>query len=244
MLVTGAGQGIGRATAQSLAEEGASLALVDFDAARLDTAAKELADLTKVLALPTDISDEAAVATTVEAAVAHFGGLGGLANIAGVSDLGDGPVADVSTDTFDRVLRVNLRGTFLMCRATVPHLLAAGGGTIVNMSSAGALPGIKNGGATAYNASKAGILGLTRSLASQYAEQNVRCVAVCPGATETPMLEVAHRKLGRAAVAPPRTLPRSAQPREVADLVAFLIGDTGSYVTGSTWAIDGNMTGY
>jgi NAD(P)-dependent dehydrogenase (short-subunit alcohol dehydrogenase family) len=139
---------------------------------------------------------------------------------------------------------VNLGGTFHVARCAIPALLAAGGGTIVNVSSAGALPGVKNGGATAYNAGKAGMLGLTRSIAGQYAEQNIRCIAVCPGPVDTPMLAAARAKLGHAAVSPPRTIQRAAQPEELASLIGLLLSDAGSFASGASWAYDGNMTGY
>jgi NAD(P)-dependent dehydrogenase (short-subunit alcohol dehydrogenase family) len=244
-VVTGAGRGIGAAVASALAAEGAVLGLIDRDAESIAAAEQRAhAAGAKAVAWAIDISDEAQVGRAMTEIAAGLGGIQGVANVAGVNSGDDGPVADVAAEVFDRILAVNLRGTFLCCKHALPHLLDGGGGTIVNVSSAGALPGIKNGGATAYNASKAGILGLTRSLASQYAEQNVRCVAVCPGPVATAMLEVARDKLGHAALHPPRTLPRAAEPAEIADLVVFLLSGRGSYVSGSTWAIDGNLTGY
>jgi NAD(P)-dependent dehydrogenase (short-subunit alcohol dehydrogenase family) len=244
-IVTGAGQGIGAATADALAEEGAVLGLLDRDAERVAETERRVRGLgVKAVSLVVDISDETQVAGAFAQLTGELGGLHGLANVAGVNSGEDGPVAEVAVEVFDRLVAVNLRGTFLCCKHALPRLLEGGGGTIVNVSSAGALPGIKNGGATAYNASKAGIIGLTRSLASQYAERNVRCVTVCPGPVATPMLETARAKLGHAAIHPPRTLPRVAEAAEVADVIAFLLSGRGSYVSGSTWAMDGNMSGY
>jgi NAD(P)-dependent dehydrogenase (short-subunit alcohol dehydrogenase family) len=244
-VVTGAGQGIGAATADALAAEGAVLGLLDRDAERVaETERKVRQRGATVISLAVDISDETQVSRAFTDLADELGGLHGLANVAGINSGEDGPVADVAIEVFDRIVATNLRGTFLCCKHALPHLLASGGGTIVNVSSAGALPGIKNGGATAYNASKAGIIGVTRSLASQYAESNIRCVAVCPGPVATPMLELARAKLGHAAIHPPRTLPRVAEAAEVADVIAFLLSGRGSYVSGSTWAIDGNMSGY
>lgn len=244
-FVTGAGRGIGAATAAALAEEGAVIGLLDRDSEGLAaTERKVRARGVKAVARAVDISDETQVAAAFADLAGELGALHGLANVAGINSADDGPVAEVPVETFDRIVAVNLRGTFLCCKHALPHLLAGGGGTIVNVSSAGALPGIKNGGATAYNASKAGIIGVTRSLASQYAERNVRCVAVCPGPVATPMLDTARAKLGHAAIHPPRTLPRVAQAAEVADIIVFLLSGRGSYVSGSTWAVDGNFSGY
>jgi NAD(P)-dependent dehydrogenase (short-subunit alcohol dehydrogenase family) len=244
-VVTGAGQGIGAATATALAGEGAVLGLLDRDAERVaETERRVRARGVKAVSLVADISDETQVAGAFAEFTGVLGGLHGLANVAGVNSGQDGPVAEVAVEVFDRIVAVNLRGTFLCCKHALPHLLEGGGGTIVNVSSAGALPGIKNGGATAYNASKAGVIGVTRSLASQYAERNIRCVAVCPGPVATPMLDSARAKLGHAAIHPPRTLPRVAEAAEIADIIVFLLSGRGSYVSGSTWAVDGNMSGY
>ena len=244
-VVTGAGQGIGAAAADALADEGAVLGLLDRDAGRLaETERRIRARGVKAVSRAADISDESQVASAFAEFTGELGGLHGLANVAGINSGEDGPVVEVPAEVFDRIVSVNLRGTFLCCKHALPHLLESGGGTIVNVSSAGALPGIKNGGATSYNASKAGIIGVTRSLASQYAERNIRCVAVCPGPVATPMLDTATAKLGHAAIHPPRTLPRVAAAAEVADVIAFLLSGRGSYVSGSTWAVDGNLSGY
>ena len=244
-IVTGAGRGIGAAVADALAAEGALLGLIDRDPELVATAERRAGQAgAKAVAQTADISDEAQVHRAITEIAAGLGHVHGLANVAGINSGRDGAVADVPVEEFDRILAVNLRGTFLCCKHALPHLLEGEGGTIVNVSSAGALPGIKNGGATAYNASKAGIIGLTRSLASQYAERNVRCVAVCPGPVATAMLTSARDKLGEAAIHPPRTLPRVAEPAEIADLIAFLLSGRGSYVSGSTWAVDGNLSGY
>jgi meso-butanediol dehydrogenase/(S,S)-butanediol dehydrogenase/diacetyl reductase len=244
VLVTGASGGIGLATTRALLAEKARVAMVDLDEGTLDRAASELAAGDRLLTCAADITDARQVDAAVAAAAGQWGRLTGVAHVAGANSKDDGAAVDVSPETFARLLAVNLAGTFHVSRSAIPHLLAAGGGTIVNVSSAGALPGIKNGGATAYNASKAGILGLTRSVASQYAEQNLRCVAICPGPIDTPMLVEARAKLGHAAITPPRTLQRAGRPEEVAAVITLLLSDLGSYVSGSTWAIDGNMTGY
>jgi NAD(P)-dependent dehydrogenase (short-subunit alcohol dehydrogenase family) len=230
--------------ADALAAQGALLGQIDRDSQSVTATTHRVHGVgAKAVAQVIDIAGEAQVARAMTEITAELGGIHGLANVAGINSARDGAVADVPAEVFDRLVAVNLRGTFLCCKHALPPLLTGGGGTIVNTASAGVLPGVKNGGATAYNASKAGILGLTRSLASQYAEQNVRCVAVCPGPVATPMLETALSKLGHAAVHPSRTLSRVAEPAEVADVITFLLSGRGSYVSGSTWAIDG-LTGY
>jgi NAD(P)-dependent dehydrogenase (short-subunit alcohol dehydrogenase family) len=242
-LVTGAASGIGRATAEVLMREGARVAVLDLDQQQLDDVVRELGGHGKAIAVLADVSDEDQVRRAVAAAVAELGGLHGVVNSAGVNSTSDGAVCDVASELLVRMVGVNLVGTFHVAKLTIPHLIEAGGGTVVSVSSAGALPGVKVGGSTAYNAGKAGIIGLNRSIASQYADRNIRSVAVCPGPVDTPMLATATRKLGQE-VYGARTLARAAAPEEIATLIAYLLSDRGSFVSGSTWGIDGNLTGY
>jgi len=183
VLVTGAASGIGERTCERLAAEGALVALVDRDAARLDAVAGALAgDGARVLALPADVSREEDVRAAVERAAATLGGLGGIVTCAGVFDQRDRlPVAEVTLDTFAGVLAINLTGTFLAVKYALPHLARAGGAVVTIASTAG-LRG--HGFGSGYTASKGGVIALTRLIAFQYGAQRVRANCICPGAID------------------------------------------------------------
>src|SRR5215831_10631651 len=181
-IVTGAGGGMGTAICEVLAGSGVSLGIVDVAADRLEmTAASVREHGGNVLTFAHDVGDADAVAATVETVAEQLGRLDILVNTAGIGHEQDVKVADTPVEVFDLVMNVNLRGAFLFCKFTIPHLLAAGGGAIVNISSAGGLPGIKTQGSTSYRVSKTGMLGLTRAVAAHYAEQSIRCTSICPG---------------------------------------------------------------
>jgi NAD(P)-dependent dehydrogenase (short-subunit alcohol dehydrogenase family) len=242
-IVTGAAGGMGRAICSMLASQGASVAMVDVDGDGLDQLRASLAHSDGPLAVYAhSVADDDAVAVTTADAAHRFGGLDILVNAAGIGHTHDVKVADTPIEIFDLVMNVNLRGAFLFCRAAIPHLLAAGGGAIVNVSSAGALEGIKTQGSTAYRVSKTGMIGLTRAVAAHYAEQSIRATTICPGPTDTHILWEAEAKLGSHIRAMPATLPRVAQPAEIAELVRFLVDDSGSFMTGGVVTIDGGLT--
>jgi NAD(P)-dependent dehydrogenase (short-subunit alcohol dehydrogenase family) len=239
VLVTGAASGIGEAVVRRLAEIGAAVALVDRDAGRLDDVRRSLAG--RSAAFPVDVGDEAAVRTAVESAVAALGPLRGVVTSAGIFDPGDmQPLAGVELDTFTRVLRVNLVGTFLVVKYAVPHLLAAGG-AIVTIASTAGLRG--HGFGSGYTASKGGVVALTRLLAEQYGSAGVRTNCVCPGATDTPMTGGVYRQpesVARMRRAIP--LGRVADPHEIGDVACFLLSDDAAYVNGQVIAVDGGAT--
>jgi NAD(P)-dependent dehydrogenase (short-subunit alcohol dehydrogenase family) len=242
-IVTGAAGGMGRAICDVLAANGANVAMVDISAdglAEVETAVKAHAVGTATYAH--SVGDEHATESTVADVARRFGGVDILVNGAGIGHVQDVKVADVPIEVFDVILNVNLRGAFLFCKFSIPHMLAAGGGAIVNISSAGAMPGIKTQGSTAYRVSKTGMLGLTRAVAAHYAEHSIRCTSIAPGPTDTHILWEAEAKLGAHVRAMPATLPRVAQPSEIAELVRFLVDDTGSFMTGGVVAIDGGLT--
>jgi NAD(P)-dependent dehydrogenase (short-subunit alcohol dehydrogenase family) len=237
-LVTGAASGIGRATAERLASEGAQLVCLDVQAEALEETGKLAArNGGEALVRICDVSDEAQADAAVAACIERFGRLDALCNVAGI--LRFSHTHELSLETWRRVQSVNLDGTFLMCRAALPHLLETGG-NIVNVSSTAALAGLPYG--AAYGASKGGVLGLTRALAVEYGKRGVRCNAVCPGSIKTPMSaggaglpEDADMKLVMRQMA----LDRARGPETVASLIAFLASDDAAHVNGEDILVDG-----
>jgi NAD(P)-dependent dehydrogenase (short-subunit alcohol dehydrogenase family) len=242
VLVTGAASGIGEATCVRLVREGACVTLVDRDADRLATVRDVLAGAGgRVVAVATDVGDEDAVRAAVAEAVRAFGGLRGVVTSAGIFDPGDmQPLAGVELAAFERTLRVNLTGTFLVVKHALPHLVAEGGAVVTIASTAG-IRG--HGFGSGYTASKGGVVALTRLLAEQYGPQNVRANCICPGATDTPMTGGAFRE-GELAERTKRGIPlhRIAEPREIGDVACFLLSDDASYVNGQVFAVDGGAT--
>lgn len=234
-LVTGAGSGIGRATAITLATHGAAVAVLDIDQA----AAVETTELIrgaggKATARVVDIGNEDSVRTAVAHAVATYGRLDFAVNNAGISSRQ--PLDQMSLEEFERVVHVNLAGTFLCMKYELP--LLRGGGAIVNMASNGGLAAIPS--APAYVASKHGIVGLTRVAAVDYAPDGIRVNAVCPGPTLTAGFEAfaaGTDLIARQGAMTP--LGRMAKPEEVGEAVAWLCSDASSYVTGIAMSIDG-----
>ena len=244
MVVTGAAGAIGFATCEILAREGARVMLVDIATERLEESTDALRRAGHdAIGYVADCADEKAVEGYVRAAMEAFGRIDGFFNNAGIEgSLAPTHAYDVAE--FDKIIRVNLRSMFLGLRFVLPHMVAAGKGAVVNTASIGSERGLA--GACAYNAAKHGAVGLTRTAASEVAQKGVRVNCVMPGVIETPLLvgmleqmfdgdvQAGMDKLGQVA-----TLNRVGQPREVGDVVSFLLSDEASYVNGAKWEIDG-----
>ncbi len=242
-LVTGGGGGIGEATGRLFAEEGAAVALLDADGAAVQAAADSIRHAVpgaRVLALPGDVTDEAAARRLVEEAADRLGGLDSVVNVAGVRVYA--ALAEATAEDWRHIIDVNVLGTAHCCKAALPRLRRSGRGTIVNVSSVYGLMG--RSGMGQYDTTKAAVLGLTRALAVEEAPHRIRVNAVCPGGTITPyhIRRAAARGVSEAALRGERTrdnlLGRWAEPREVAYPILFLASDESSFVTGATLMVD------
>jgi NAD(P)-dependent dehydrogenase (short-subunit alcohol dehydrogenase family) len=236
-FVTGAARGIGRAIAERLAAEGARVALVDVDPDALGDVRGG------ALALQADVRDEEALRAAVDRAVDALGGLDVVVPNAAIQLVGsDDRVDRLERAVWDETVDVNLTGAFLTAKHGAGALLASGGGAIVFIASPAGTHGIARG-LQAYSASKAGIVGLVRTMAADYAGEAIRVNAVLPGITETPMNRWwTDDAAMRAQVLAPVPLARAARADEIAAVAAFLASDDASYVTGALWSVDGGLT--
>jgi NAD(P)-dependent dehydrogenase (short-subunit alcohol dehydrogenase family) len=235
-VVTGAGSGIGEATAELLVERGAKVVVADIDEAAGHKVADRLGK--SAIAHRTDVTFEADVDSMVEAAVTHFGRLDLAVNNAGIGDTRQLHTTDIDLESWRRVTAVDLDGVLLCMKAEIPAMLAAGGGSIVNMASMFGVVSMPGGGA--YSAAKHGVVGLTRSAALEYSPRGLRINAVSPGVIESPL--TASRPDVRDAVAALHPIGRLGTPREVASVVAFVHSDEASFVTGAFYSVDGGYT--
>jgi NAD(P)-dependent dehydrogenase (short-subunit alcohol dehydrogenase family) len=243
-LVTGAGSGIGYATTQLLAQRGYAIAAADLSAEGVERAVTDSrAHGVPAVGRALDVRDETAVAELIDLAVAELGGLDLLANVAGIGVAA--PLAETSTEDWDRVIGVNLTGTFVTCRLALPRMLEAGGGVIVNVASVAGVVGVRQ--RAAYCASKAGVIGLTRSIAVDYAAQGIRANAICPGTVASEWIgkilsNAPDPDAARKAMEERQLDGRMGTPEEVAAGIAFLAGDEGRFVNGTAFVMDGGMT--
>ena len=231
-LITGAARGIGAATARLFARAGARVALLDRQAAELEGVAGD----TGGVAYPADVTDDAAVRRAVDEIVARWGRLDILVNNAGI--VRDATLPDVTDDDWSATLDVNLRGTMLCARAAAPHMKAAGFGRILSATSIVAQTG--NYGQTAYTASKAGIIGLTRTWARELGPKGITANAVAPGFIDTGMVKSVPPKVMNELLA--RTpAGRMGRPDEVASVYLFLASDLASFINGAVVGVDGGL---
>lgn len=240
-LVTGASAGIGKATALAFAREGAKVVLSDITPEGEGVAAQIREAGGEALFVRCDVAEEAEVRALLERTVATYGGLDCAFNNAGIE--GEQAVlTEQSIANFDRVIAINLKGPWLCMRAEIPYMLERGGGAIVNCSSIAGLVGLA--GITPYSASKHGLIGITKTAALEYAQQNIRINAVCPGVIQTAMIDRftkgdAELAASLAAGAP---MARAGRSEEIADAVLYLCADGAGFVTGHSLVVDGGWT--
>jgi len=243
IVVTGGALGIGQAACTLLAERGGAVSIIDWDEAAGNSTCDAISKAGgTALFTKVDVSNPAAVESAIKRTAETFGGIDSLIVSAGIQRYGT--AVSTTEDQWDEVLGVNLKGAWNATRFAIPYMRASGGGSIVNVSSVQALASQQN--VLAYTVSKHALLGLTRSIAMDFAKENIRANAVCPGTVDTPMLEWAAsldpdpesvydacRKM--------HPLGRIAKPSEIAEVALFLAHESSSFVTGSVWTADGGL---
>jgi NAD(P)-dependent dehydrogenase (short-subunit alcohol dehydrogenase family) len=241
-FVTGAGSGIGRATAIAFAAAGARVTIADInDSSLRETAAEiEAAGGTALIQI-CDVTSSAAIKTALDATIAAFGRLDAVFNNAGIEQPG-ASIVDLTEEMLDRVLNVNLKSVFLCMKHQIPLMLQNGGGSIVNTSSGAGVMAIR--GQSGYCASKFGVTVASKVAALEYADQNIRVNALCPGIIDTPMIAryTGNTPEGRAAIIKQEPVGRMGRPEEIAAIVLFLCSDAGGFITGHALVADGAQT--
>ena len=239
-VITGAGSGIGLATARRFAAEGAQIVAVDLN----EEAGKAAADEVGGEFVAVDVADEAGVRALFDGVAQRYGRLDIAFNNAGISPPDDDSILQTGLDAWERVLRVNTTSVYLCCKYALPHMRARGKGSIINTASFVALMGAATS-QIAYTASKGGVLAMTRELGVQFAREGIRVNALCPGPIATPLLMELFAKDPERAARRLVHVPmgRFGKPEEIAAAVAFLASDDASFITASSFVVDGGITG-
>src|ERR1051326_8080288 len=239
-VITGAAGGIGREAALLFSEEGAKVCIADVGK---EAGEKTAAECEEAFFFQADVSDPASVQRMYDETKKRYGKVNVLYNNAGIMPADDDSILTTEPDAWDRVQAVNAKGVYLCCKYGIPHLLAAGGGSVINVASFVAILGAATS-QIAYTASKGAVLSMSRELAVQFARQGVRVNALCPGPVETPLLMRIFNSDPAAYQRRRVHLPmgRLAKAREIASAALFLAGDESSYVNGATFLVDGGLT--
>lgn len=234
-IITGAASGQGAAAVSIFAREGAKIAAFDINQEGLN--ALEVDD-DHLLRVHCDVTSSNSVQESIAKVVERFGRINVLYNNAGANSSQDGHVADLTEEAFDWILAINLKSEFLMAKYVVPHMLEAGGGSIINVSSlSGVYIGSNNSG---YNVAKAGVMGLTKALAYNYGRKGIRTNAICPGVVETPLVaHILHDPDYTAKYTESNPMGRFGRPDEMAQIALFLASDEASYINGESIRADG-----
>jgi NAD(P)-dependent dehydrogenase (short-subunit alcohol dehydrogenase family) len=241
-IITGGSDGIGKAIAHVFTREGAKIVIVGRNEEKGDRALKELKKAGEVTYLKVDVSDTRQVKRMVEDTVQKYGRIDILVNNAAICPPGD--VLTTTEATWDEVIGVNLKGVFLCSKFVIPQMMKNGGGAIVNIGSINSLMAMEN--EAAYDASKGGVLMLTKATALDFARSNIRVNCICPGAIETPMLTASldtakDPKAARASLIQKHPLRRTGTPDEIAQAALFLATNDSSFITGATIPVDGGI---
>ncbi len=239
-VITGAAGGIGREAALLFASEGARVCVADV---AHEAGEKTAAECREAFFQPVDVADPQSVQAMYEETARRYGGINVLYNNAGIMPAADGSILTTEPEAWDRVQAVNVKGVYLCCKYGIPHLLKAGGGSVINVASFVALVGAATS-QIGYTASKGAVLSMSRELAVQFAREGIRVNALCPGPVETPLLMRLFAEDQGAYQRRRIHLPmgRLARPREIASAALFLASDDASYVNGSTFVVDGGLT--